>query len=174
MKHICCIILFLTSITSLSSAASVAVSSDPINDDITYINPDEHDNSHGYFVTRFNSYTVGTSNAYIYNDGGGSSSSAGAVKIRGMTNKVVQIEITNMLDAGTNTIGFFMANGTTTPTLWALVYEAIYNGTVTSSGTTTGTIPLSEACDYDRIGIKRRGTSSADFTVKESYTRTYR
>ena len=171
MRYLFCVILFLTSLVNLSFADSVVVSSDPLANDVTYIIPDEHDNVYGYFVNRFDSYNVGTSNAYVYNDGGGTSSTAGAIKIRGMTDKVVQIDITNMGDAGTNTIGFFMANGTTTPTLWSLIYEAVYNGTVTSSGTTTGSIVLSEPHDYDRIGVKRSGTSSADFTVKETYTR---
>lgn len=168
-----CVVFLLASI-NITHAAQIADPNDSISNDITYILPDEHDNTYGYFVKRFDAYAVGTGNAYIYNDGASSSSSAGAIKIRGMTNRVVQIEITNMQDAGTNTIGFFMANGTTTPVLWALIYEAIYNGTVTSSGTITGSINLSEAHDYSRIGIKRQGTSAADITVKETYTRIWK
>lgn len=173
-KAILCSLVLIFASFNVARAATIADPNDPIYNDITYILPDEHDNTYGYFVNRFNAYAVGTGNTYIYNDGAGSSSSAGAIKIRGMTNRVVQIEITNMQDAGTNTIGFFMANGTTTPTLWALIYEAVYNGTVTSSGTTTGSIVLSEPHDYDRIGIKRSGTSTADVTVKETYTRVWK
>lgn len=166
----CFLVLFLASLR-ITHAAPISDSSDPINDDIVYILPDEHDNVYGYFIKRFDSYAVGTGNAYVYNNGGGTSSTAGAIKIRGMTNKVVQINITNMSDAGTNTIGFFMANGTTTPTLWSLVSESIFTGTVTSAGTVAGIVSLSQMGDYDRIGIRRSGTSSADFTIKESYTR---
>ena len=166
MKYLpCFLFLLLTSLISLSHADSVTVSSDPINNDITYILPDEHDNTYGYFVKRFDSYAVGTGNAYVYNDGGGMSSTAGAVKIRGMTNKSIHVETTSMGDAGTITVGLFMANGTTTPTSWVTISETVY------SGTQTGSIAASQMRDYDRIGIKRSGTSTADITVKETYTR---
>ena len=169
MKYaIYCLFLLLP---SLLYADSVADPSDPINNDITYILPNEHDNAYGYHIRRLISYTVGTGNTNIYNDGAGSSSSAGAIKIRGMTNKTVQIDITNMNDGGTNTISFYMANGTTTPTLWSFVSESVFYGTTTSAGSTTSFVSLSQMGDYIRVGIKRSGTSSADFTVKESYNR---
>lgn len=135
---------------------------------------DETSSSRILYAVRFDSYTLGTSNAYIYNNAGGTSSSAGCLKVRGMTGKTVQLEITNMKEPGTNTIGIFMANGTTTPTLWALIYEAVYNGTITASGTQTGSIPITEMHDYCRLGIKREGNNSADFTIKETYTRPLR
>ena len=171
MKYLACFLFLLLTSLNIVHADSVVVSSDPIANDVYYVNPDEHDNAYGYFIKRFNSYTVGTGNAYVYNDGGGTSSTAGAIKIRGMTNKVVLIEITNMSDAGTNTIGFFMANGITTPTLWTLISESVFNGTLTSSGTQSGSVSLAQMHDYDRIGIRRSGTSGADFTVYESYSR---
>lgn len=171
MKYLCCAILFLASLINLSFADSVVVPSDSLANDVYYDNPDEHDNVYGYFVKRFDSYSVGTGNAYVYNDSGGTSSTAGAIKIRGMTNKVVLIQITNMSDSGTNTVGFFMGNGTTTPTLWTLISESVFNGTITSSGTQSGSVVLTQMYDYDRIGVKRSGTSAAEFTVYESYNR---
>jgi len=164
---ICFLFLLLTLIARISDADSVAsTSSDPINNDIAYVNPDEHDNSYGYFIKRFDSYSVGTGNAYIYNDGAGTSSIAGTIKIRGMLNRAIQVDITNMSDAGTNTVGVFLANGTTTTgILWATDTETVY------SGTQTGSINVSKPFDFIRVGVKRSGTSSADFTVRESYNR---
>lgn len=161
------LVLLLTSLTS-THAAFIADTNDPITNDISYILPDEHDNTYGYFVKRYDAYAVGTSNAYVYNDSGGTSSTAGAIKIRGMTNKSIHFESTNIQDAGTITVGLFMANGTTTPTSWVTISETVY------SGTQTGSIACTQTHDYDRIGIKRSGTSTADVTVKETYTRLWK
>ena len=158
-----CVIVFLglfVFLNSLLADGTVTVNGVPI----TLLDEDSS-GVVGIYSNRYVSYSVGTSNVYVYNNVGGTLSSAGCLKIRGFPDKVVQIEITNMSDAGTNTIGFFMANGTTTPTVWSLIYEAVYNGTVTDS------IMLSEPHDYGRIGVRRSGTSAADFTVTETYTR---
>lgn len=164
---LCCSVLFLTSLR-ITHAEPISISSDSINNDITYILPDEHDNAYGYYIKRFNAYSVGTGNAYVYNDSGGTSTSAGTIKIRGMTSKSIHVETTNMQDAGTITVGLFMANGTTTPTSWVTISETVY------SGTQTGSIAATQSHDYARIGIKRSGTSTADITVKETYTRVWK
>lgn len=167
-KAILCFFVLLLTSFSVVRAATIADPNDPISNDITYILPDEHDNSYGYFVKRFDAYAVGTGNVYIYNDGAGSSGTAGTIKIRGMANKSIHFESTNMQDAGTITVGLFMANGTTTPTSWVTISETVY------SGTQTGSIACAQTHDYDRIGIKRSGTSTADITVKETYTRVWK
>lgn len=167
-KTILCSLVLLFTSFNVVHAATIADPNDPITNDITYLLPDEHDNTYGYFVKRFDAYAVGTGNAYIYNDGAGSSNTAGAIKIRGMTNKSIHFESTNMQDAGTITVGLFMANGTTTPTSWVTISETVYNGTQ------TGSIACTQTHDYDRIGIKRSGTSTADITVKETYTRIWK
>lgn len=167
-KVILCFFVLFLSCLNLIQAAQIADPNDSISNDITYILPDEHDNVYGYYVKRFDSYVIGTSNTYVYNDGAGSSSTAGAIKIRGMTNKSIHFESKNIQDAGTITVGLFMANGTITPTSWVTISETVY------SGTQTGSIACPQTHDYDRIGIKRSGTSTADITIKETYTRQWK
>ena len=156
---------------NLSHAAKVADPNDPIYNDIEFVPADDIDNTFGYFVNRLSSYAVGTDGVYVFNDGGGTGTAAGAVRTRGMSNRTLQIDITNMKEPGTNTIGIFGANGTTTPTMWATLAEIDYNGTVTTNGTQASGIVISEPHDWLRIGVKRSGANTADFTIKESYTR---
>lgn len=160
----CMLFLLLTASLREVQADAVADSYDPISNDITYVPADESGKGKGIVVVRLSSYTVGTSGVYLYNDGGGTSTSAGAIKTRGKVNRNIQINITNMKEAGTNTVSIEVANGTTTPTLWATVVEINYIGTSTAG------FPMSEGHDYTRIGVKRSGDNSADFTIKESYT----
>lgn len=163
--------LLLPITANLSHAAKVADPNDPIYNDIEFVPADDIDNTFGYFVNRLRSYAVGTDGVYIFNDGGGTGTAAGAVRTRGMTNRTLQIDITNMQEPGTNTVGIFGANGTITPTVWATLAEINYNGTVTTSGTQSSGIAISEPYDWIRIGAKRSGDTSADFTIKESYNR---
>ena len=168
---LCILFLLLTSSVSTSYAVTVADPNDSIYNDIEIVPADEIDNTFGYFVNRLRGYTVGTDGVYIFNDSGGTGTAAGAVRTRGMTNRTFQVDITNMKEPGTNTVGIFGANGTITPTMWATLAEINYNGTVTTSGTQSSGIAISEPHDWLRIGVKRSGDTSADFTVKESYTR---
>ena len=167
----CILFLLLSSLLNISHAAKVADPNDPIYNDIEFIPADDLDNTFGYFVNRLNAYTVGTSGTYVFNDGGGTGTAAGAVRIRGMTNRTFQIDITNMKEPGTNTVIICGANGTVTPTVWATLAEINYNGTVTTSGSQSSGIAISEPHDWVRIGVKRSGDTSADFTIKESYNR---
>lgn len=145
-------------------AQSVADSYDPIANDITYIPADESGKGKGFIVSRLVSYTIGTSGVYIYNDGGGTGSTAGAIKMRGKSRKSVQINITNMKEEGTNTVTIEVANGTTTPALWGTAAEFNYTGTATDAFVVT------EEHDFIRYGAKRTGDNSADFTIIESYS----
>ena len=170
-KLILALFLLLPITANLSHAAKVADPNDPIYNDIEFVPADDIDNTFGYFVNRLRSYAVGTDGVYIFNDGGGTETAAGAVRTRGMTSKTFQIDITNMKEPGTNTVIICGANGTTTPTMWATLAEIDYNGTVTTNGTQASGIVISEPHDWLRIGVKRSGANSADFTIKESYTR---
>ena len=155
MKIFCSLTAFLISLF-LYISPLFAVGTQTING-LAVVNIDK-----GIRVTRFNGYTLGTSNAYVYNDSGSSTpSTAGALDIITYRIKGVRINITNLLDAGTTTLGIFHADGTTTT--WNAAAEATYSGTQSAS------FPITENAQFQRIGIKRSGDFAGSVTVTEIY-----
>lgn len=116
----------------------------------------------GIRVDRFLAYSLGTSNAYVYNDSGSATpSTAGSLGVLSYRVKNLDIDITGLKEAGTTTIGIFTANGTTS--IWFTDVEIEYSGTSSSS------FPIVENSQFMRIGAKRSGANSATLTVKETY-----
>ena len=115
----------------------------------------------GVSIVPFNGYNLGTSNVYVYNDSGSSTAAAGQFQILPYRVKNIEIDITNLLDAGTTTIGIFTANGTNST--WFASAEPTYSGTQSAS------FPILENSEFMRIGAKRSGDNAGSLTVKLLY-----
>lgn len=168
MKYILILVFIFFGFIKSGYGSSVASSSDSISNDVYGVVADEHDNSYGYYVKRFDSYTLGTSNSYVFNDGGGTATTEGWIKTRGMTSRSLCFDITGIGDAVTITVGIFGGNGTPTPTIAMTYSETVY------SGTSSADIVNGSKADWNRIGVKRSGTSSGSLTIYESYSREQR
>lgn len=116
----------------------------------------------GVSIVQFNGYSLGTSNAYVYNDSGSSTALAGQYYILPYRVKNLEVDITNLRDAGTTTIGIFTASGGTNTT-WFTDAEIAYSGTQSTS------FPISENSEFMRVGAKRSGTGAGSLTVKLLY-----
>mgnify|MGYP001601443957 CR=1 FL=1 len=115
----------------------------------------------GVSIVPFNGYNLGTSNAYVYNDTGSSTALAGQYYVLPYRVKNIEINITNLKDAGTTTIGIFTANGTNST--WFASAEPTYSGTQSAS------FPILENSEFMRIGAKRSGDNAGSLTVKLLY-----
>ena len=116
----------------------------------------------GVSIVPFNGYNLGTSNAYVYNDTGSSTALAGQYYVLPYRVKNIEINITNLKDAGTTTIGIFTASGGTNTT-WFTDTEITYSGTQSAS------FPIIENSEFMRIGAKRSGDDAGSLTVKLLY-----
>lgn len=155
MKKFYSLFAFVASILFCVPLFAVGTETTSTGLDITYI-------SNGVYVERFRNYSLGTSNAYIYNKYGSSTpSTAGSFNVIEYRKKGLRIDITGLLDAGTTTLGIFHADGTTTT--WSTCTEIVYSGTQSAS------FPISEDPQFQRMGIKRSGTSTATVTLTEIY-----
>lgn len=113
-------------------------------------------------VERLNAYALGTSGTYIYNNSGGTSSTAGSVYVLPYEFKSASINITNTA-ADTITVRPEYQVGTTS--FW------INGSTTTFVGTQTGFLTITNPMTNLRWGLIKNGTNSAIVTFFEEYTR---
>lgn len=117
----------------------------------------------GLRAEHFASYALGTSGTYVYNGSGGTSSTAGSVKVFGCENMSAVFQITTT-DSGVCTIRPEYQIGTTA--FW-------HNGSTTAiTGTGTAVITITDTPITNlRFGLIKTGTTTGVVTMVGEYYR---
>mgnify|MGYP001584493840 FL=1 len=154
-----CLIVALGLFSFVNSIFAVGTETSDSGLKLTYI-PD------GVRIVRWDRYAVGTGGAYVYNDSGSTTATAGEYDVTGYDLKSISIQVTNT-DGGTVTIRPEYKIGSDT-SFWV-------NQTVTNySGTATGILVITDPIYKIRWGVIKTGTTTGQVTFCEEYKKTPR